>query len=178
MWAQHILSKFKCSQTLACTRTFCRTLQSNGVGANLSSDGVGETKKEIGGKTEKWPKGLWKWWKYSILGQVFNFLKLKFNFKFCFVLHLSLSILISVVVNSVLGTGGIRCVFHGVMRRGKGTAYAGGGNQGKAPGFSKSRTSESEVTKRNGNPRVPQEKERWNGAQNHFYLNITKMVCP
>ena len=44
--------------------------------------------------------------------------------------------------------------------RGKGTAYAGGGNQGKAPGFSKSRTSESEVTKRNGNPRVPQEKER------------------
>ena len=31
---------------------------------------------------------------------------------------------------------------------------------GKAPGISKSRISESEVTKRNGNPRVPQEKKR------------------
>lgn len=72
---------------------------------------------------------------------------------------MSLSILISVVVNSVLGSGGIRCVLYGVMWKGKGTAYAGGGNQGKAPGFSKSRTSESEVTKRNGSPRVLEEKK-------------------
>ena len=74
-------------------------------------------------------------------------------------LHLSLNILIFALVNSILGSGGIRCVQYRVMWCGKGTALAGGGNQGKAREFSQSRTSESEVTRRNGSPRVPGEKE-------------------
>lgn len=52
---------------------FCRTLQSNGVGANLSSDGVGKRKRDTGKNREMAKRTLEM---MEILGQVFNFLKL------------------------------------------------------------------------------------------------------
>lgn len=86
--------------------------------------------------------------------------------------------MISVVVNSALGSGEIRCVLYGVMWKGKVTTYAGGGNQGKAPGFSKSRTSESEVMKRNGSPRVPEEKKEWKWCSEPFLFKYYENGVP